>query len=404
MNSSTSGRAREFLLRTRLGRMILLATFLAVVCLAVPYGCSKRGSGAREPVQPAETLGRTSGIPASPAGFDDTLTLGQKYDALITRWGTDLSSTKGELGLARRDLEALRNALAEERSSRAAEKKEMSDVFRRLEQGMSRDLGGRREPEPVRGPAEPSAPLQPHALRTIALSEKMARPGKPARSVHVPAASGGLATLLNGVFAPTTGEPSPVRLRFDAALVGPNRSRLGLRDAYLIGKAQGEANSSRVVIQIDSLSYVSPDGRPVETKVLGYVVGTDGLEGVPGSYEWRATELLPLALASGAVSTGTDALALGETTRSITPLGGAIDALSGDSLKYAGYRSLAGGTGKLSELFVERMKEIRPAVSTRPGQEVTVVFIEGVTLEGLGVEEIDHAKDNDPFRGLDIHR
>src|SRR5204863_5046462 len=97
-------------------------------------------------------------------------------------------------------------------------------------------------------------------VRVIELAPPLPEVKPAQKSVRIPAATGGQATLMNGVFAPIAGEPSPVRLRFDAALVGPNRSRIPLRDAFLIGKAQGDPNASRVSIQIDKLSYVKESG------------------------------------------------------------------------------------------------------------------------------------------------
>ena len=94
---------------------------------------------------------------------------------------------------------------------------------------------------------------------------------------------------------------------------------------------------------------------------------------------------------------------MSETTQSITPLGGTIQSVTGDALKYAGLRAVSGGAGKLSELVVERMREIRPAVSTKSGLGVTVVFIEGVPLEGLEAQELE-ADEIGAYRGLDIHR
>lgn len=408
MDSPARVSLKMLILGTKLGRMSLFAGFLLILLFAVPYGCAKRPKSRGEDEALAKRVGekKEDDLPASPQGFQDTLTLGQKYDALIKRWGSEVAHTKLEVDSTRKELEALRNALAQERTEGAAGKKEFTETLRRLEEGLKKDLGG--GPRPTEGGE--ASPVQaagsPHALRSLSFPPPA--PAKTAsaekRSVHVPAASGGQATLLNGVFAPVSGEPSPVRLRFDSAILGPNRSRLGLRGAFLIGKAQGEANSSRVTIQVDRLSYVAPDGRTLETKALGYVVGQDGLEGVPGAYEWRALELLPLAVMTSGLGAGSEALALGEASRSITPLGGAIDSVSGNPLKYAGFRTVGGGAGKLTEILAERMREIRPAVSVPPGQEVTVVFLEGVTLEGLGVLEIAQGRNHDPFRGLDFHR
>jgi conjugal transfer pilus assembly protein TraB len=408
------GWIRKFILGTKAGRMTLFAGLLAVLFALVPYGCSRRpGPPAGVMKNPAGDVdpSKASHDPPAANGFQETVTLGQKYDALITRWGGDLSSTRGDLDTTRREIEALRKIMETERTAHTTEKAQFQDTLRDLKAGVRRDLDhaeaapapGR--PAPAREPQEPPPPRE-GGLRVIPMGggEQAGDPKKrQPRTAHLPCASGGQATLLNGVFAPTSGEPSPVRLRLDAALVGPNRSRVPLRGAYLIGKAQGDANASRVTIQLDRLSVVNAEGKSVDSKVLGYVVGADGLEGVPGSYEWRAIELLPYAAVASGVSGGTEALAVGETVQSITPLGGAMSAVTGNALKYAGLRSVAGGAGKLSELVVERMREIRPAVSTKSGQVVTVVFIEGVPLEGLEAQELE-ADEIGAYRGLDIHR
>lgn len=418
------GRIRGIFLGTRTGRMALLGAGLAGFLLLAPHGCLRRsrpapGESRDVAVLPDAGKGTPDQIPPSPGGFQDTLTLGQKYEALIHRWGGELQRARGELDSTRKEIEALRSALTEERASHAREKDLLQDTLQNLELGLKRRLGpgdpaaSTRGPEPAGSPApvpaEAPAPCPERGgLRLIPMREgprkDEAAPDGPPRTVHLPCASGGQATLLNGVFAPTTGEPSPVRLRLDAALVGPNRSRIPLRGAFLIGRAQGDANASRVTIQVDRLSRVRADGRAVESRVLGYVVGEDGLEGVPGTYEWRALELLPYAAIAGGVAGGSEALSLGETSRSITPLGGAIESVTGNALKYAGLRSISGGAGKLSELVVERMREIRPAVSARPGQSVTVVFLEGVPLEGMEFQEKEADESAGAYRGLDIHR
>lgn len=407
MASESRSRLVGFLLGTKAGRMSLFGAFLAVLLFAVPYGCSRKDQAAaseKKPPSSAETSKTQELIPDSPKGFDDTLTLGGKYQALIARWGGDLSTAKSELNSARGEIEALKNALAEDRSRQEAEKKSLVATLERLRDGLGKELGAKDRAQAEMGAGGGEAPPGAGGLRAIRLSGQAPRREDPARAVRIPTAAGGVATLMNGVFAPTSGEPSPVRLRLDAALVGPNRSRIGLRNAFLIGKAQGDPNSSRVLVQVDRMSYVAPDGKAIESRALGYVVGEDGLEGVPGKYEWRAMDLVPLAAVSSGISGASEALALGEMTRSVTPLGGSVETLSGDALKFAGFRAGGGASSKVTEILVERMREIRPAVSAQAGGQVTVVFLEGVTLDGLTRGELEHATDDDPFRGLDIHR
>jgi hypothetical protein len=113
---------------------------------------------------------------------------------------------------------------------------------------------------------------------------------------------------------------------------------------------------------------------------------------------------LPLAVGTGALQGISGALSQSQVTTTLNPLGGVSTAVTGDSLKLAGYQGVGGAAGKLGEIISERMKEIHPAVSTPSNRKVTVVFLDGVTLEGLDVQEIDYGKENDPYRGLDSHR
>ncbi|HLY74469.1 MAG TPA: TraB/VirB10 family protein, partial [Planctomycetota bacterium] len=378
----------------------------------VPYGCSKRKAAeAALPPNAAGKAGPDSDLPPSPQGIGETITLGQKYDALISRWGGDLSSTKVDLDATRKEFEALRSQIKDERAAQDKEKRDLEGTLRKLKEGLLQSV----PPSPNPAPAAPSDPnshaTSPDAvqgggaLRAIDLGGVPPKEKKdPRRTVRIPTAAGGRATLLNGTWAPVTGEPGPVRLRFDAAILGPNQARIPLKNSYLIGKATGDANSCRVSIQIEKFSTVKEKGEAIETKALGFVVGDDGLEGVPGTYEWRAWEFAPLAVATGGLQGISGALAQTQMTTTVNPLGGVSSAVTGDSMKLAGYQAAGGASGKLGEIVAERMKEIRPAVSTPANRQVTVVFLDGVTLEGLDVQEIDDGTENDPYRGLDTHR
>ena len=243
------------------------------------------------------------------------------------------------------------------------------------------------------------APSAPPRFRTLVF------PGTTrGRTVHIPAGSFAEATLLTGVFAPTQGEPLPVLLRIDAAFIGPHRTRLSLPRALLVGKATGDSNARRATVQVETLSWATSSGRVLEAKVNGWLVDEDGLQGLPGTYVWRADEIIALASTAGALSAGADALAQRETTATVTPLGGATAVVTGDPVRMAEYRALGGAASRLSEVIAERLKEVVPAIHVANGRKVTVAFVSGVTLEGLEPEEVRDAAGVDPHRGLDAGR
>src|SRR5579862_2370586 len=334
MSSAQRPSLGMFLIHSKPGRMLIFTGFLGLLCFLVPYGCSKRKSAESSAAANATSkTGQDSDLPPSPQGIGETITLGQKYDALISRWGGDLSSAKVDLDATRRELEALRSQIKDERTAQDKEKKDLEGTIRKLKEGLLQSVPPTANPPPA-PPQDPNshAPSSDGlqgggALRAIDLGSVPAKEKKdPRRTVRIPTAAGGRATLMNGVFAPVSGEPGPVRLRFDAAILGPNQARIPLKNSYLIGKATGDPNSCRVSIQIEKFSTVKENGEALETKALGYVVAEDGLEGVPGTYEWRAWELAPLALGSGALQGLSGALAQSQTTTTLNPLGGTTSA------------------------------------------------------------------------------
>ena len=294
-----------------------------------------------------------------PLDFEMGIPTAQEVRNMLAVYGERVESTEHALAELRRELEVARKESAESR------KRELSGLERLI-----RDLQ-------VDGRAEPPAAAEgPSRFRTIEFDRKAGR------SLHVPAGSFGEATLLTGVFAPTTGEAMPVLLKLDAALVGPQRTRIPIAGAFLVGKAQGEVNSRRAVVQLDTISVVRPDGTPFEARVNGWVTDDDGIQGLRGRYVWRAEEILALSALTGALSGGADAMAERETTAQVTPLGGVQGTVTGDPVAFAGYRSLSESFGRLSDMVSERLDEVVPAIYVPNARRVTVAFISGVTLEG----------------------
>lgn len=312
--------------------------------------------------------------PKRPAGaFDVGIPTAQEVRNMLAVYGERVEG-------AEREIASLRSLIAEtQKRSDDARKHDVSALERLI-----RDVRGEAKEESVPAPASPR-------FRTV----EFEKPAAPA--LHVAAGSFGEATLLTGVFAPVSGEPLPVLLRLDAALVGPQRTRVPLRGAFLVGKAQGETNSRRAVVQLDVLSAMRPDGRPSEAKVNGWVADDDGIQGLRGHYVWRADEIALLSSLSGGLAGGAQALAQSETTTQVTPLGGVQGAVTGDPLSFAGYRALSSALGRLSDTINQRLGEVVPAIYVPNARRVTVAFVNGATLEGVEAPPVPGS----PFEGLD---
>ncbi|MHC4780868.1 MAG: TraB/VirB10 family protein, partial [Planctomycetota bacterium] len=241
-------------------------------------------------------------------------------------------------------------------------------------------------------------------IRRIML-EDTSSPKKPSKkSVRLPAGSFADAVLLTGVFAPVEGQALPVKLRLASPFVTPNRGRVPLDHAFLIGKALGDANSQRVVIQLETLSYVKPSGETIEVAVNGYIVDADGVQGAGGRYIYRVNDVMVQAGLAGGLSAAADAAATRETLRTTSPLGGVVEAVTGDSFRHAAWRGAGRASGELQKIVIRRLDQIIPSVWVPNGKRVTVSLIEGVTLPGLSPQEIEDGRSRFPFEDLDIDR
>lgn len=107
--------------------------------------------------------------------------------------------------------------------------------------------------------------------------------------------------------------------------------------------------------------------------------------------------MVALSSLTGGLSGGAEALAQRESVSQVTPLGGTQTAVTGDPLRFAGYKSLSSAFSRLGETVSQRLNEIVPAIHVPNGQPITVAFISGVTLDGY--ENADSTAS--PFSGLD---
>lgn len=304
---------------------------------------------------------------AAPARFEVAIPTAQEVRAMLGAYGARVEENEKALSALKEELSATREQLAAALQSLSQE--------RRQDLGMIGEL--------LNGAKGASPAPEPGRFRIFDFGK--AAPSR--RSLHLPAGAFGEATLLTGVYAPTTGDPLPVLVRLETALVGPGRTRVPISGAYLVGRASGDANSKRAVVQLDTLSIVRRDGRAVDAKVNGWVVDDDGIQGLRGQYVWRADEIAALASLAGGLDAGAEALAARETTSSVTPLGGAIQAVTGDPLRFAGNRALGETARRFGEIVTARLGEVTPAIHVANGRRITVTFISGVTLDGMEVDD-----------------
>ncbi len=301
-------------------------------------------------------------------------------------------------------------------AEREQELKELREHARKLEGAVAQLLG---EMERARAPSDvpnglpsdadeksrtPSAPPLARLVRVPLAVPGAKAERDAAKTVRLPAGSFAEAKLLTGVYAPIEGGPLPVMLKVDAVFTGPNRSRIPLTGALLIGRAEGEPNSLRVIVQIEKLSYVASDGLAVEVPVNGYIADADGVQGIAGTYVWRVQETAAAAAFAGGLSAAADAAAARETLRQATPLGGLTEAVTGDVARFAAARGGSRAAEALEKTIARRLDQIVPAIHAPNGKTLTVILLEGASLPGVSILDAHRTQERNPYAGLDFDR
>jgi hypothetical protein len=217
------------------------------------------------------------------------------------------------------------------------------------------------------------------------------------RKITIPQGSHGNAHLLTGVECEIGGKggtPAMFNLIYDWR--GPNSSKVPLRNLRVIGQATAMPGPERVSVTLNSLSYVFPSGRAISVPVSGYVVdAAEGIEGMVGSFNWNATKVMPYAVVSGGLQGFSEALRSNST---VTVVGEASTtfAQTGDQLENALYAGVGEGAGIMADYVKRVLQDIKPSISVRNGQKVTMILTQPVSFD-VPEEEWDVLTNPDSF-------
>ena len=266
---------------------------------------------------------------------------------------------------------------------------------------MTRQKPGSPSTPAARSDGRPEAPRKPLIMgRSIAV---VAGPTvgsliskRPGRKITIPQGSHGDAYLLTGVECEIGGKQgTPVMLNLARDFRGPNGSHVPLPNLRLIGQASSMAGAERVSVTLNSLSYVFPSGKTINLGISGYVVDVEeGREGMIGTFNWNVTKIVPWAVTAGGLEGFADALTANSAvavpysvntgTGGIGGVGATTNVIAqtGDKLQNAAYAGLGSGAGIMADYVKRVLDEIKPTVSVRNGQRVTIVLTQPLTVEG----------------------
>ncbi|MCX8013009.1 MAG: hypothetical protein N3A02_01805 [Rectinema sp.] len=206
---------------------------------------------------------------------------------------------------------------------------------------------------------------------------------RPERKITIPQGSHGNCYLLHGV-EPEVGGRSGVPAMFSLEYHwrGPNGSIVPMRNLRLLGTASALAGASRVSVQLQSISYVFPNGRAITQPVAGYIVdAASSQEGIPGTLHLNLERVAPWAMLSAGAEGIADAMTATNTVQVVTGTTSSVMSQTGDKLENALYAG-AGKSASFAAKFFERiLQDIKPTVRAEAGKRVTAFLTQPVVFD-----------------------
>ena len=209
-------------------------------------------------------------------------------------------------------------------------------------------------------------------------------PPKPEKKAFVGAGDSVRLKLLAGVNAQTDGTPYPVVFKVVSDIYGPDGSVLPIGEARIIAAAQGSITDSRALFRLTSMNLRLPDGRRIVKKIDGWVVGEDGIRGMPGIL----IDPLGQALAGAGLAAGVSGFGQGLQISNVSSkensfLGLTTQEVTGSPYEYAVGKSIEGAGKEWSQIIKDRLQEMVPVVQVFSGREATAVFARSISIDGL---------------------
>ena len=221
-------------------------------------------------------------------------------------------------------------------------------------------------------------------------------------SAWLPAGAHAEAVVLAGVDASagisSQGDPRPVLMRITgpAWTAAPSGSgdgaamQVDIDGCTVTGAAHGDLSSEKVYVRFRTMTCAGPEpGTVVETDVAGFVAGS-GKTGVRGPVVSREGALVEKAFLAGMISGAGQGVAQAFQPQAVaTGAGGA--AVANTALSDIGRAGLGAGASsagqKVADYMIRRAEQYQPVIQLQAGTKVTLVFLEGVRIDGRVVSK-----------------
>lgn len=268
--------------------------------------------------------------------------------------------------------------------------------------GQAPSAGGADDAQLPSDGSVPEAPKAPTNLMSLGSpKEKKVVKIDAKDSVFLPAGTILTGVLLNGLQAATgpsaQSNPQIVELRVKKSAIMPNKFRANLKDCEVIASGFGDLSARRVYLRTNELSCVNRDGSVISAPMHGFIVGADGLTGVPGTVIEHQSELLDKGLLAGLLS----GLGTAATPQSVSPLNinpGSTAQYQMPSASYVGGSALMGGVSNASSMiakfYLHEAESLLPTIQINPGISADIILESGAKIktDGMSATELAQAQ------------
>jgi len=198
------------------------------------------------------------------------------------------------------------------------------------------------------------------------------------------------ANLLNGVTAPATdvgkNNPIPMLIRVNNLAVLPNNVKSNTKGCFVVAEGYGSLADERVHARLLSLSCINQKGGTViDQPIKGFVVDTDGKEGMKGHvYAKFGQQIARVAIAGFLEGLGS-AMSLGqqEFTYGVNTgvRSGQFKDTDADTLARAGFgQGIVNVAEDLQKFYLDLAEQSLPVIEVHPTKNITIVISEGVDI------------------------
>lgn len=189
------------------------------------------------------------------------------------------------------------------------------------------------------------------------------------------------AYLVSGVYAPAFSEgssdPLPVLLQAEGNILIANNDQESVENCFFIGSAKGNMNSQTADIRLNRISCSLAGGtKKIEGAISGWVIGENGIPGVPGELLHRNGAWLAKTFVAGFLETFSNTLTAAAGRKNNVDVGQNLQ----DGLISSGAQSTSDVFNKIGDYYLKMAEQIFPIIEVKPGRTVDILLKGGETL------------------------